>query len=312
MTNRPVRLLELFCGLGGVRAALGDGADVAAAVDVNTVALDVYRANFPAPAPLPRLLEGLTAAELAAFGADLWTLSPPCQPYTRRGRGRDLDDPRAASLLHLLAVLETVRPPYLLVENVPGFVGSRAHGRLRRVLEQGAPPYRVSEHLLCPSELGWPNRRRRFYLLAARADAAPLVPLPAADSPARRPLAGFVDPRRDDDPALAVPPEVVESYRGALDVVHRDDPDARTACFTAAYGRSHVRSGSYLALDDAGRRLRRFHPREVLALLGFPQGYRLPADLALRNGWRLAGNSLSLPAVRSVLLRLPRIGARRV
>ena len=38
---------------------------------------------------------GARAEELAAFGADLWWLSPPCQPYSVRGRGRDLDDPRA-------------------------------------------------------------------------------------------------------------------------------------------------------------------------------------------------------------------------
>lgn len=306
--NGRLRVLELFCGLGGVRAVLDGAVETVGAVDVSTVALDVYRANFPAPAPLPRLLEGLDAAALAAFGADLWTLSPPCQPYTRRGKGRDLDDPRAASLLHLLEVLRRVRPSYVFVENVPEFVGSRAHQRLRRVLEEGEPAYRLRQHVLCPSELGWPNRRRRFYLLAARQDAPPLrAPLPAEPSP-RRALAAFVDPRHDDDPDLTLPPQVVQSYRGALDVVHRDDPDARTACFTAAYGRSHVRSGSYLALDRAGERLRRFHPREVLALLGFPPDYALPPQLPLGIGWRLAGNSLSLPAVRRVLAAVPGVG----
>jgi DNA (cytosine-5)-methyltransferase 1/tRNA (cytosine38-C5)-methyltransferase len=59
-----------------------------------------------------------------------------------------------------------------------------------------------------------------------------------------------------------------------------------------------VRAGSYLRHGGA---LRPFHPREVLRLLGFPATHRLPDDLPLANGWRLAGNSLSVPAVREVL-----------
>ena len=48
---------------------------------------------------------GLRAQQLDAYAADLWLLAPPCQPYTRCGLQRGSDDPRAKSLLHLLALL---------------------------------------------------------------------------------------------------------------------------------------------------------------------------------------------------------------
>jgi site-specific DNA-cytosine methylase len=301
-TTRPA-VLELFCGLGGVAAALGVAARVVEAVDLDRVALGVYAHNFGHPVRVGTL-ESVTAGELAACGAELWTTSPPCQPYTRRGKGRDLDDPRAASLANLIARLPEARPRWLFLENVPGFAGSRAHRELRRVLD--AAGYSAAELLLCPSELGWPNRRRRFYLVATRADSGPLLPFPTA-SGEPRPLAAFVDPAHHDDPALAVPGELARRYAGALSIAEPDapagDPAGVTACFTSAYGRSPVRSGSYLHLG--GGRLRRFHPREVLALLGFPAAYRLPAELPVANGWRLAGNSLSLPAVRHALAALP-------
>lgn len=308
----PPTVLELFCGIGGVAAALGGAARVVAAVDLDRVALGVYAANFDHPTRV-RTLDSLGADELGGFGADLWTTSPPCQPYTRRGRGRDLDDPRAASLRNLLARLPEVRPRWLFLENVPGFAGSRAHRELRRVLADAG--YQAAEVLLCPSQLGWPNRRRRFYLVAARGDAGGLLPFPevapgAAAEP--RPLAAFVDPARHDDPELAVPEELARRYAGALSIVDAGDPAAVAACFTSAYGRSPVRSGSYLRLDGGphGGRLRRFHPREVLALLGFPAGYVLPAALPVAHGWRLAGNSLSLPAVRHALAALPPLAGR--
>lgn len=50
-------------------------------------------------------LEGVTAAALDGYGAQLWMLAPPCQPFTRRGLQRDTADGRAASFLKLLALL---------------------------------------------------------------------------------------------------------------------------------------------------------------------------------------------------------------
>jgi site-specific DNA-cytosine methylase len=160
-----LKVLELFCGIGGCAAALGERAQVVAAVDVSRKALAAYCRNFN-HAALARTLESISAGHWRAWQADLWWLSPPCQPYTHRGHRQDLDDPRAASLLAVLDRLPEVRPRYLALENVPGFAGSRAHARLRDVLEQCG--YRVQETTLCPTELGIPNRRRRFYLVASR------------------------------------------------------------------------------------------------------------------------------------------------
>lgn len=304
-----VRVLELFCGLGGVAAALGEAsaagaAHVAAAIDVDRRALAVYAANHPGPT-VARTLDSIRPPDLAAFAADLWTMSPPCQPFTRRGRGRDLDDPRTRGLLAVLAAVAAVRPPWLFLENVPGFAGSAAHRRLTETL--GAAGYRWHERLLCPSEIGMPNRRRRYYLVAGRQDVPLGEPAIPRQPPPRRPLGDFLDP--DPAPELTVPAELVRRYRHAVDVVDPADPDAVTACFTSAYGRSPVRSGSYLVIGQSSGAafptLRRFAPAEILRLLGFPPTFRLPPDLSLAAAWHLAGNSLSLPAVGALLAAVP-------
>lgn len=297
-------LLELYCGIGGCAAALPEGMRVAAALDVNTRALAVYRRNFPDHRAEPRTLDHLRARDLAAYGADVWWLSPPCQPFTRRGLGRDADDPRARSFLHLIDRLDEVRPRALALENVPGFEGSRVHARLRETLDRAG--YRVRETLLCPTDLGVPNRRRRYYLAAAL-DRTPRIgpDAPAAGGWNGARLPDLIDPGidLDSEPALAVDPDLVRRYEGVLHVVDPDDPDAVTACFTAAYGRSIIRSGSYLRIPSktGPDRLRRFAPREILRLLGFPPEYDLPPDLPPKQAWPLAGNSLSVPAVRTVL-----------
>src|SRR6185503_11544598 len=99
---------------------LGTRATVSAALDIDTTALAVYRRNFAHPASACTL-ESLRGDDHRLRDADLWWLSPPCQPYTRRGKGRDLDDPRTKSFVHLLGLVDRLAPPALAVENVPQF-----------------------------------------------------------------------------------------------------------------------------------------------------------------------------------------------
>ncbi len=296
-TDRPLRMLELYCGIGGAAAAIGPAASVVAAVDIHRTALTVYRRNFAHPA-LPRAIESLPGTTLRRWGADLWWMSPPCQPFTCRGLRRDADDPRARSLLDLIERLEDLRPPYIALENVPGFRGSRAHAALRGALDRLG--YDVQEHLLCPTEFGVPNRRRRFYLVAGRRPLRAATPPPISP----RPLRSFLDPA--PTAGLWVEPALVRRYREALNVVAEDDPGAVASCFTSAYGRSPVRSGSYLQTSSG---IRRFSPSEILHLLGFPPGYSLPPTLSRQAAWRLAGNSLSIPVVRHVLSAIAELSA---
>jgi site-specific DNA-cytosine methylase len=315
-----LRVLELFCGIGGTAAALPAGSTVTAALDINEVALGVYRANLPHPAHACAL-DSLSPEDPRLRGADLWWLSPPCQPYTRRGLGRDLGDRRSAALVHLVALLGRHAPPAVAVENVPEFRGSAAHRLLQLALERGG--YAVAERTLCPTELGVPNRRRRFYLLASRVGLAgwasgghavesrpaasataspPALPGPV---PLARRLGSYLDP--ESHPELAVEPALLRRWARAVDIVDADDPEAVAATFTSAYGRSPVRAGSYLR--QAGT-VRHFHPGEVLRLLGFPATFRFPAGMTLGSRWRLAGNSLSVPAVRELLAGLPLAATR--
>ena len=278
----------------------GSHATVAAALEINRTALEVYAHNFPYPCVVCTI-ESLPASRLRRWHADLWWMSPPCQPFTRRGLGNDLEDPRAQALVAMIRRLGELRPRYLALENVPGFLGSRVDDLLRKTLERSGYTA-VRERLLCPSEFGIPNRRRRFYLVAS---TERLLPVPAVSRRALR-LREYLD--TCDRPELRVEPDLAKRYRGALDLVDAEDPEAMTACFTSAYGRSPVRSGSYLAAKSG---IRRFSPSEILRLLGFPASFELPAEMALRNAWRLVGNSVSLVPVRSMLATIPELASIR-
>lgn len=282
-----MRVLELFAGIGGCAAALGARNPVVCAVDQDVYAAAAYRHAWPEHRHERWNLATVKAAKLPA--ADLWWMSPPCQPFTIRGKRLDMDDRRCQPLLHLTGLLAERRPPHLALENVPGFETSRMRTHLLRALEGAG--YHWRERLLCPSQLGIPMRRQRYYLAASRQPLPDWLPL----RPHRRRVEGFLDAR--PAPSLRLDAELVERFAGNLPI---SDPVHApwVGVFTGAYGKSPVYAGSYWATPEGPRHIA---PHEILRLLGFPEGFALPADLDRRRAWKLVGNSLSVHAVREVL-----------
>ncbi|XP_010339493.1 tRNA (cytosine(38)-C(5))-methyltransferase isoform X2 [Saimiri boliviensis] len=143
----PLRVLELYSGVGGMHHALREScvpAQVVAAVDVNTVANEVYRYNFPHTQLLAKTIEGITLQEFDRLSFDMILMSPPCQPFTRIGRQGDMTDSRTNSFLYILDIL----PRDLL---------------LRTIENCG---FQYQEFLLSPTSLGIPNSRLRYFLIA--------------------------------------------------------------------------------------------------------------------------------------------------
>jgi DNA (cytosine-5)-methyltransferase 1/tRNA (cytosine38-C5)-methyltransferase len=301
-----MRILELFCGIGGLAAALsGTDARVVCAMDHDPGVLDTYRRNNPEHQAVRADLSRITPWQLATPGADLWWLSPPCQPYSVRGNQRDLDDPRAISFRRILEILERLPagklPPGLALENVPGFLDSQARERLVAVLTDRG--YHLREQLICPTDLGVPMRRERYYLAAAQ---APLLLLPPRSEPRqRRVLGDYVDHHLGEETPeeLLVPEETIDRFGSGLCILDPDDTAACATCFAASYGKTLMHAGAYLRCR---RGVRHFAPKEIARLLGLPAGFSFPPGLPLRRQWHQLGNSLSVDAVRAVLAILPR------
>ncbi len=290
MTNAApkLRALELYCGIGGFTAAVETlPVDVVAAIDISPHVVEIYNRNWK-PVARQRDVLQLSADDLAAYEADLWWMSPPCAPYTRRGNELDVEDHRAQSYLHLLDLLVDVRPAFVALENVERFAESRA----RDLLLEALPGYGVFETVLCPTELGVPNKRPRYYLVASRDDGVRHV------EPPQPPLSAWhrwVEEGVDRE--FDVPAKVVQKYGDGFHVMEPDEPYA--TCFTGSYGKSWNFTGSYFRRDDGTIRL--FTPTEVSRFLGFERALDFPASFSRKQRWKYVGNSLSIPAVRHVL-----------
>ena len=291
-----MKVLELFAGIGGCAFALQPHDQILLAVDQSPYATEVYTHVWPEHRHTRWNLAGVKTHQLDV-GADLWWMSPPCQPFTVRGKAGDVDDPRCQPLIRLLEHIAAIRPPAIALENVPGFETSRMRTMLLSTLDTAG--YQVRERILCPTQLGIPMKRSRYYLVARLGRLAPW--------PALRP-----HPRRVEDYVGGVAPDVLASLTLPADLQTRfagklpiSDPQdfPWVGCFTGAYGNSPVFAGSYWKGPRGPRYLDR---SEVQRFMGFDSRLTWPGTIDRRRAWKLLGNSLSVDAVREVLQVLRR------
>lgn len=262
-----LRVVEFYAGVGGWHCALqqsGVNAVIVAAIDINTTANQVYRHNFPDTAHHQRNICGLSGRDLDSYGAHVFTLSPPCQPFTRQGNQGDNTDRRTDSFFHLMHILPQMEhpPDYIMMENVKNFESSNTRHRFCEVLSTMG--YSIQEFLLSPKQFGIPNSRLRYYLLAKRSSSISCTLALPNDPPCctisdnllpfcsemgvtcstTTPLSeGYIEPLTDNEVGeFLVADKTLAKYSVGMDIVN--EHSCTSCCFTKGYAHYAVGTGS--------------------------------------------------------------------
>ncbi|MBX9941345.1 MAG: DNA cytosine methyltransferase [Candidatus Obscuribacterales bacterium] len=309
-----LKACEFFSGIGAFSEALklsslGEKVTVVQAFDQSEWANQVYFLNHDL-APDKRSLATIKPATIAK-DASLWWLSPPCTPFSRRGQKKDIEDERARPFLHLLDMLPLLRPTYVFIENVLGLEGSRMEDHLRLLFAENQ--YAFDFIKICPSQFGVPMLRPRLFYLAidSLADAPsskrlmegalflPLDHFRVEEEKSR--LSAYLLPEPEAQLSPRLSQKEFERYESVLNVLDGKDQKARAICFTSGYFRCRKAAGSMLR-DEIGVRF--FHPREILALLGFSPRFAFPEALSDKVVYKLLGNSVDVRSIEYLLQSL--------
>lgn len=101
---------------------------------------------------------------------DLLVGGTPCQSFSIAGLRKGLDDPRGNLLLVFLSMIDWYKPKYVVWENVPGVLSDKTRAFeqfLNGLVELG---YVFDTDILDVRFFGVPQRRRRVFVVAVRAD----------------------------------------------------------------------------------------------------------------------------------------------
>lgn len=181
--------VDLFAGIGGFAAALTElGGSCVGSVEIDARAARVYALNHGVD-PFGDITE-LANERGVAFGPhDILTAGFPCQPFSKSGAQRGMEETRGTLFWNILRIIEERRPPVVFLENVRNLAGPRHRHEwdviIRSLREAGyhvsSQPAVFSPHLL-PFELGGtPQIRERVFITAtywpeaAWRDPAPAV-----------------------------------------------------------------------------------------------------------------------------------------
>lgn len=173
--RRQLRFVDLFAGIGGFHLALagGVGGQCVFASDIDSDCRDVYESNFGLrpQGDIRPLTEG-SAVDVPEH--DVLCAGFPCQPFSKSGFQRGINETRGTLFYNILRIIEARRPRYVVLENVRNLAGPRHRqtwatiiSNLRRL------GYRVSDiptvfspHLLPPWLDGRPQVRDRVFIPA--------------------------------------------------------------------------------------------------------------------------------------------------
>ena len=165
------KCLDLFCGIGGLSLGLTTaGIECAGGVDHWDDAALTFEHNLHHRCMRANIC-GLSLQEIegfldiAASDIDIVTGGPPCQGFSTVGK-RDSTDPRNELWLAFRALVDQIRAPYIIMENVEGMLVMK-DGVVRDEVIKGFAQigYQMKCKLLRAADYGVPQLRKRAFFL---------------------------------------------------------------------------------------------------------------------------------------------------
>lgn len=193
------RFVDLFAGVGGFHQAMAElGGECVFASEIDKDARLVYRANYglePAGDIRP-LTEG---PQVEVPEHEVLCAGFPCQPFSKSGHQRGMEETRGTLLFNILKILEARRPRFVILENVRNLAGPRQRAAWETIiLSLRQLGYRVpdrptvfSPHLLDGAHEGRPQIRERVFILAEYVGDSDLAFMDIEPLVKRAPVAGW-------------------------------------------------------------------------------------------------------------------------
>lgn len=164
--------VDLFAGIGGFHAALSAlGGECVYASEIDEAAAKIYQHNWEMEVAGDIVPETVPFVKVPPH--DVLAAGFPCQPFSKSGLQRGMDEARGTLFWNILRILEERRPSLVLLENVRNLAGPRHKHEwdviIRSLRELGyqvsSTPAVFSPHLLPPWMEGSPQIRERVFIV---------------------------------------------------------------------------------------------------------------------------------------------------
>lgn len=299
---KEIKFIDLFCGIGGFRIAAEEVFKVNEFIpkcvfssDIDLYAQESYSSNF-GDYPKGDITK---ISEYDIPDHDILFAGFPCQPFSIIGMGRGFKDARGTLFFDIARIINAKRPKAFLLENVKQLASHQNGKTLTTILnilkDLG---YHVDWRILNALDYGLPQKRERIFIVGYERFIEYQWPSKTNKIAS---LSGVLE-KHIDKKYIASEHIQVKRKRNHTPSITPSIWHENKAGNVSSYPYScALRAGaSYNYLLVNGER--RFTPREMLRLQGFPDSYKVVVpDSQIR---KQAGNAVPVNLVRSVLWSL--------
>ena len=176
-STRPYRLIEGFCGPGGMSLGLKQaGFEIKRAFDIDAPSIATHNRNLGNHGLVRDAKEVSGFALMSELGIkpgelDLFAGGPPCQGFSKQKRGAHLGDSRNDLVNEYIRIVSELLPRFFFFENVAIF-GQKRGKHYLAMMHDTFSDYEISPYFINSSRFGLPQARERFLVVGRRRDVA--------------------------------------------------------------------------------------------------------------------------------------------
>ncbi|KRW62362.1 DNA cytosine methyltransferase [Pseudomonas sp. TTU2014-080ASC] len=300
-----MKAIDLFAGTGGFSTgATRAGVEVVWAANHWPDAVHWHQLNHPGA---QHLCQDLHQADWSMVPAhDLMLASPCCQGHSRaRGKthGNPQHDASRSTAWAVVSAAEYHRPEFILVENVPEFLGWQLYHPWEAAMN--ALGYSVAPHIIDAADHGAPQNRVRMFLVLAKSKAPLMLRL---QTQPHIPASTFIDLSNSNKWSPIEKPGRSAATLRRIASGRRQFGDRFIMPYygsgSGLTGRSLNRPIGTITTRDRwaivdGDRMRMLNRFECRAAMSFPDTYKIPDNHRLAV--HMLGNAVCPEPVRNII-----------
>jgi len=300
---KPMKFIDLFCGIGGFRYAsgrafknLGIEGKCVFSSDIDKYAQEAYAANF-GEKPVGDITK---VDEKSIPDFDILFGGFPCQAFSICGLMKGFEDKTRGTLFFDIArILKEKQPQAFVLENVKNLASHDGGRTLQTILEtlRDELGYHVDYHLLNALDFGLPQKRERIIIVGSK---KPFKMDWNFDVKHKKTLDDIleknVDKKHYASPEIVAKRKAMHTPKTTPSIWH-ENKSGNVSSYPYSCALRAGASYNYLLVNGE----RRLTPREMLRLQGFPDDFKIVvSDCQTR---KQAGNAIPIDMVSMVMER---------
>ena len=301
MINNKYNIIDLFCGIGGIRKGFENifksSANFVFSSEIDKYAKITYDINF---GEMPHGdITKIEANNIPDF--DILLGGFPCQPFSNAGLKKGFNDTRGTLFFDIIRIIKYHKPKVVFLENVKGFKNHNK-GNTFKVVKETLEDlgYKVFSEVLNAKHFGVPQNRERIYIIAFLDNDINFKFPNKLNKKVK--VGDILNDKVDDKYTIS---DKLWAGHQRRKLAHKAKGNGfgysifnRNSEYTSTLSARYYKDGSEVLIEQENKNPRKLSPREAGRLQGFLDDFQI--IVSDTQAYKQFGNSVAIPVIEEL------------